>query len=139
MRAMYPKRTITSANDGRSRYFTCVAAFDPGGAVAVTGSHLSQIPKMMMSTIAVTNSGPAVGETSLLERRDDASEDAERDDEDERDRPELQRVDERGPEEVPDGNLVLQRRPHVAAQESRDPIRVLRQYGAVHSELVVER
>ena len=66
MRAMYPNRTMTSAKLGSRRYFTWVAAFAPGGAVALTGSHWSQRPKIRMRTIAVTNSGIAVSDRPVI-------------------------------------------------------------------------
>ena len=114
IRAMYPKSTIVRASAGRSRYFTCVRKPGPGGAWAVTGSHLSATPKTTMSTIEVTNSGTAVSDSPVIviarsasraeaKRRDHAAEDAQRDDEDERERSQLERVDKRRAQETLDG------------------------------------
>ena len=83
---------------------------------------------MRIRTIAVTNSGIAVSERPVTvisavghppapQAGDRAAEDAQRDDEDERDGGELERVDERRPEQVGDRDLVLQRRAEVAVEE----------------------
>ena len=69
---------------------------------------------------------------------DRAAEDAERDDEHEGDGGELERVDERRPEQIRDRDLVLQRRAEVAVEEVREPVPVLLVERTVEPERLVE-
>ena len=108
----------------------------PSGHAAVTGSHRSRRPKMTIRTIAETNSGTAVserasdrdrpvGHAAPPQRREDAAKDPERDDDDECLGCELEGVDERRPQQIPHGHLILERLAHVAVEEVPDPVRVL--------------
>ncbi len=130
MRAMYPKRTAVSASAGRRRYLIWTGTLLPAGAVAVIGSHSSQIPKIMIRTMPVTNSGTvesdspvtvidAVGRPVDVQRGEHAADDAERHDDHERDRREFERVDERVPDELRDRDLEHIRRAHVSLHEAR--------------------
>jgi len=55
MRAMYPKRRMTSVRAGRRRYLSCVKKLLPSGALALTGSRSSQSPKTRIRMIPLTN------------------------------------------------------------------------------------
>ncbi len=134
---------------GRRRYFSCVSGSDPGGAFALTGRMPSQRPKMRMRMIPVTNSGTTVSERPpsgddpvdsgvASQRGDDAAEDRERDDDDERDRGELHRVDEGVAEQLADGHVVGERVSEVSVEKPREPVPVLREDRAVGAELVVQ-
>ena len=122
----------------------------PAGAVAVIGSHSSQMPKIMIRTMPVTNSGTVASDSPVTvitrsagrltcSAANDAADDAERHDDHERDRRELERVDERVADELGDGSLEHVRRAHVALHEAAEPVPVRLEERVVVAELLVQR
>ncbi len=86
--------------------------------------------------IPVTNSGTTASESppmvmirsvsrSRFSAAIDAADDGERNDHDEREGGELERVHERRPDQLAHGEAVGERRPEVAVEEPRDPVPVL--------------
>jgi hypothetical protein len=97
---------------------------------------LRTTPKITIRTIG--DGDHPVGDPVPPQRRDDAAEQADRHHEDERERGQLERVDERRSEQVRHGDVVLERVPEVAADEVADPVPVLRRDRPVDPVLVVE-
>src|SRR4029453_3239517 len=114
---------------------------------AVTGSQPSQIAKTRIRMRPVTNSGTTASKSPTtvivlsagLPTRGPATtaEDVERDDEQERERSQLHRVDERWLEDVPNGPLLRQRRTEVTPHHAAEPVDVLDDGGSVGAVLVV--
>ena len=79
-----------------------------------------------------------VCEPVTAERCDDTAENRERDDQDEGERGELERVHERVADQLTGGDAQRVRLAEVAGQEARDPVPVLGQQRLVGAELLVE-
>ncbi len=149
-RAMYPNRTSVRVKAGSSRYSSCVMcarAFlglrrhrqpaepdrehededDPGDELGHRGQRDSR------------DGDRLVGEPPVAQPREHTAEDRHRHADQERDEGELERVLERGLQQIPGRHLLRQRGTEIALDEASRPVHVLGEGGSVRSELLVER